>query len=224
MQKVVIFNPKGGSGKTTLSTNLASYYASQHYKTALMDYDRQGSSTFWLKKRSPKCRSIQSINAAKQQGGMTRSWQLHLEPGTERVVVDSPAGANVEDFRRTLSDADAILIPVLPSDIDIHAVTQAIADLLLRAKISRSSKRIAVIANRSRKNTLVYQRLERFLVSLDIPFVTTLRDTQNYVHAAEQGLGLFEMKLSKVEKDLCSWRPLIDWLDAKIKPEIAQAV
>lgn len=215
MQKIVVFNPKGGSGKTTLSTNLASYYASQRYKTALMDYDRQGSSTFWLKKRPPECRSIQSINAAKPLGGMTRSWQLHVEAGTQRVVIDSPAGADVIDFRGVLNTADAILIPVLPSDIDIHAVTAAIADLLLRAKISRSSKRIAVIANRSRKHTLVYQRLERFLGSLDIPFVATLRDTQNYVHAAEQGLGLFEMQPSKVEKDLLSWQPLIDWLEAK---------
>ncbi len=217
MQKIVIFNPKGGSGKTTLSTNLASYYVSQHYKTALMDYDRQGSSSFWLKQRPSECRSIQSINAAKAKTGMTRSWQLHLEPGTQRVVVDSPAGASIDDFRRTLNEADAILIPVLPSDIDIHAVTHAIADLLLRAKISRSQKRIAVIANRSRKNTLVYHRLERFLNSLGIPFVTTLRDTQNYVHAAEQGLGVFEMKPSKVGKDLDSWQPLIDWLDAKLE-------
>jgi len=226
MQKIVIFNPKGGSGKTTLSTNLASYYASQRYKTALMDYDRQGSSTFWLKRRPPQCHSIQSINAAKPQGGVTRSWQLHVEPGTERVVVDSPAGADANDFRRTLNEADAILIPVLPSDIDIHSVTLAIADLLLRAKINRGSQRIAVIANRSRKNTLVYQRLERFLLSLDIPFVTTLRDTQNYVHAAEQGLGLFEMKSSKVKKDLSSWQPLIDWLDAKlvVQPAVAQAI
>lgn len=228
MQKIVVFNPKGGSGKTTVSTNLASYYASQRYKTALMDYDPQGSSSFWLKQRSAQCRSIQSINAARAKAGMTRSWQLHLEPGTQRVVVDSPAGANIDDFRRTLNAADAILIPVLPSDIDIHAVTHAIADLLLRAKINRSQKRIAVIANRSRKNTLVYQRLERFLNTLDIPFVTTLRDTQNYVHAAEQGLGLFEMKRSKVEKDLHSWQPLIEWLDAKLdsslEPELCQAI
>lgn len=215
MRKIVVFNPKGGSGKTTLSTNLASYYASQRFKTALMDYDIQGSSTFWLSRRPERCRVIQSIPAYKHTNGVTRSWFLRVGPETQRLIVDSPAGADMMAFKDTLNDADAILIPVLPSDIDIHAVTHSIADLLLRARIGQRSQRIAVVANRSRRNTLVYQRLERFLNSLEIPFVTTLRDTQNYVRAAEEGLGIFEMKSRLVATDLRSWEPLIDWLEAR---------
>lgn len=225
MKKIVVFNPKGGSGKTTLSTNLASYYASNRFKTALMDYDCQGSSTFWLNRRPQQYNEIQSIPAFKKVNGMTRSWFLRLDPGTERVVVDSPAGADIQEFKSTLNDADAILIPVLPSDIDIHAVTHAIADLLLRAKITQRSQRIAVIANRTRKNTLIYKKLEKFLNSLEIPFITTLRDTQNYVHAAEEGVGLFEMKPYRVKQDLNSWEPLISWLEPnEAKKEIASVI
>lgn len=213
MKKVVVFNPKGGSGKTTLSTNLASYYASQGLQTALMDFDVQGSSTFWLGKRHDDQPSIQSVPAFKQANGMTRSFLLRLEPGTQRVVVDCPASASADAMRATLHDADAILIPVLPSDIDIHAVTRAIADLLLSAKVRQRGQRLAVIANRSRKNTLIYRRLELFLNSLDIPFVTSLRDTQNYVHASEEGVGIFEMKSWQVKPDLATWQPLLDWLE-----------
>lgn len=213
IKKVVIFNPKGGSGKTTLSTNLASYYSSQGLKTALMDYDMQGSSTYWLSRRPEHLMSIQSIPAFKQANGMTRSFLLRLEPDVQRVIVDSPAGADVSAFRSTLSDADAILIPVLPSDIDIHAVTRSIADLLLRAKVTQRGQRIAVVANRSRTNTLIYRRLELFLHSLEIPFLTTLRDTQNYVKAAEMGIGIFEMKPYLVKPDLQTWQPLLDWLE-----------
>lgn len=215
MKKIVIFNPKGGVGKTTLSTNLASYYASQKKQTALMDYDPQGSCSYWLNKRSPSRPAIQGISAFKKTAGMTKSFILRLDQGTERVIVDSPAGADINEFKDVLNEADAILVPVLPSDIDIHAVTNAIADLLVRAKIQNRDKRIAVIANRSRANTLIYKRLEKFLNSLEIPFIATLRDTQNYIRAAEEGVGIFEMDEKKVTKDLLSWQPILDWVERR---------
>lgn len=212
MQKILILNSKGGSGKTTLATNLASFYASNNFRTALIDHDSQGSSTFWLNRRPESLPAIQSIPAYKNVNAVTRSWTLRLAANTERVVIDSPACIDINHFRPTIDEADVILVPVLPSNLDIHAVSRCIADLLLIAKINRQDGRIVVIANRARKNTLVYQKLERFLCSLQIPFVTTLRDTQNYVKAAEQGLGIFEMPFSKVEKDIETWQPLISWL------------
>ena len=112
-------------------------------------------------------------------------------------------------------NADAIIVPVLPSDIDIHACSRCIADLLLIAKVRRDENRIGVIANRVRRNTVIYQSLMRFLETLRIPVIATLRDSQNYVRAAEQGVGLHEMKRHVVAQDLDDWEPLLAWLKAK---------
>ena len=104
-------------------------------------------------------------------------------------------------------------MPVLPSDIDIHAASRCIADLLLVAKIKRAENRIGVIANRVRKNTLMFQSLMRFLEKLEIPIVATVRDSQNYVRAAEQGVGIHEMKPYLVKEDLAQWETLLAWLE-----------
>jgi chromosome partitioning protein len=127
--------------------------------------------------------------------------------------VDSPAGIDVAAFKSNFAQADAIIIPVLPSTIDIHAVSHFIADLLLIAKVNKDDGKMVVVANRARKNTLTYQQLEKFLGSLGIAFITTLRDTQNYVKASEQGLGIFDMQGGTIANDLNTWQPLIKWLD-----------
>ncbi len=212
MQRIAVLNPKGGSGKTTLATNLASYFAASGKKTALMDYDTQGSSTFWVGQRPAELPRIQVIPAYKHPLGVTRNWFLRVEPNTECLIIDTAAALDIAAFQRTLQEASAIVIPVLPSDVDIHAVANSIGQLLTIAKINRDEQRIAVVANRARKNTLVYQRLVHFLTTLRIPFVTTLRDTHNYINAAGQGLGIFEMPEQKVKEDLDAWQPLLDWL------------
>ena len=120
-----------------------------------------------------------------------------------------------QDMPDMTKSADAIIVPVLPSDIDIHACSRCIADLLLIAKVRRDENRIAVIANRVKRNTLIYQSLMRFLETLRIPVIATLRDSQNYVRAAEQGVGLHEMKKALVAQDLEDWAPLLAWLKAK---------
>lgn len=212
MQRIVVLNPKGGSGKTTLATNLASYFAASGKKTALMDYDSQGSSTYWVDQRPTDRPAIQVIPAYKHPAGVTRNWFLRVESNTECLIIDTAAALDFSTFQRTLHEASAIVIPVLPSDVDIHAVANSIGQLLTIAKINRSEQRIAVVANRARKNTLVYRRLVHFLNSLQIPFLTTLRDTHNYITAAGQGLGIFEMPEPKVREDLFAWQPLLDWL------------
>ncbi len=212
-QRIVILNTKGGSGKTTLATNLAAYYAHKGFKTALLDYDPQGSATFWLSRRPPERPKIQGIAAHKYNHSVTRSWSLRLESDTQRVVVDSPAGLDIRGFTQLLDKATAILIPVLPSELDMHAASHCIADLLLLAKQHKRRNRIAVIANRTRKNLLAFQKLERFLKSLNIPFVTTLRDSTLYLNAAELGLGIHEIKSYRSKEDLQSWQVLLDWLD-----------
>lgn len=121
-----------------------------------------------------------------------------------------PSREALEDFTR---DADEVVIPVLPSEIDIHAASRCIGDLLLCAKIKPRDGRIGVVANRVKKNTRVYQALLRFLNVLEIPFITSLRDAQAYVHAAGLGQGIFELPRYRVKTDVESWQPLLTWLD-----------
>ncbi|HUO96035.1 MAG TPA: AAA family ATPase [Steroidobacteraceae bacterium] len=214
-RKIVVLNPKGGSGKTTVATNLAAYYASAGFNTALIDHDPQSSSSRWLRKRGPDVPLIHSIAAFDKNPRVTRSFLMRLPTGTERVIVDTAAAIAAQDMPELVRDADAILVPVLPSDIDIHACSKCIADLLLVAKVKRREHRIGVIANRTRRNTLVLQTLLRFLGTLEIPVVATLRDSHNYLKVAERGHGLHEMKSYQVRDDLATWQPLLDWLEAR---------
>jgi chromosome partitioning protein len=194
MKRIVVLNPKGGSGKTTLAINLASYYASCQQKPVLMDFDPQGSSVRWVKKRQQAQAPIHVIAAFENDARTTRAFQMRVPPGTTHVIVDTPAALDSPRMPEITRDAHKIIVPVLPSDIDIHACSRCIRDLLLVAKIRREDDRLGVVANRIRRNTLTYQSLIRFLQTLGIPIITTIRDSQNYVRAAELGIGVHEMK------------------------------
>ena len=213
MQRIVVLNPKGGSGKTTLAINLAAYFAARGDATLLIDRDPQGSATRWLRKRKPPQPVITGIATFEHDARTTRAWQMRVPEGTEKIVVDSPAAVEARLLPELTRDANKIIVPVLPSDIDIHAASRCIADLLLVAKIKRAENRIGVIANRVRKNTLMFQSLMRFLEKLEIPIVATMRDSQNYVRAAEQGVGIHEMKPYLVKEDMAQWETLLAWLE-----------
>jgi len=212
MQRIVVLNPKGGSGKTTIATNLASYLASRGHRPLLMDYDPQGSSVRWVKKRQPSQAQVLSIAAFEKDSRTTRAFQLRIPEQTSHVIVDTPAAIEPRQLPDMTRDAHKILVPVLPSDIDIHTCSRCIGDLLLVAKIRREENRIGVIANRVRRNTLMYQSLIRFLHTLGIPIVAIFRDSQNYVRAAEAGLGVHEMKSYVARPDVEQWGPLVSWL------------
>lgn len=214
LNKVVVLNPKGGCGKTTLTTNLASYYATRGATPAIMDCDPQGSSMTWLEKRPATRPGIYGIAAYKRTMQATRSWQLRVPNETTNLIVDLPAGLTHDDLRETTRDASSILVPVLPSSIDIHAASRCIADLLLVAKIDRRDRKLAVVANRTRQNTKSFEKLMRFLDSLGIPIIGVLRDSQNYVHAVEGGIGVCELPPHRVRKDIEQLTEIIDWLDA----------
>lgn len=217
MQKIVILNPKGGSGKTTIATNLASYFAVEGLRPTLMDMDAQGSSTHWLSKRVKGQPLIRGIAGFERHSGVTRSFATRLPLDTERLVVDTPAAVEPQKLPELTRNATAVLVPVLPSDIDIHAAAKCISNLLLIAKIRRDEHRIAVIANRVKKQTLMYKALMKFLDNLQIPVITTLRDSQAYIRSAESGVGIFEMRQKEVREDLEQWLPLVGWL-AQRKP------
>jgi len=223
MQRIIILNPKGGSGKTTVATNLAARFAAAGKHPVLMDLDPQGSSMRWLRKRPKEMPPIHGIAAFERSGAVTRSWQLRIPPESEVVIVDTPAALDAQRMPDITRGADAVLVPVMPSEIDIHTAAKCIADLLLIGKISRSQGRLGIIANRVRSNTLISQALMRFLKSLDIPLVATFRDTQHYVRSAQLGAGIHEMPSWQVRRDLEDWHELGAWLDSR-KPASARSL
>jgi len=215
-----VINSKGGCGKTTIATNLASYYANRGLRTALFDYDPQGSCLRWLQERPRAQRGIFGVAAGGSDaaGHATRSWRLRVPAETERIIIDTPAAVSLREFGRLVPEAEAILVPVTPSAIDMFATANFIRDLLLVSHIRVARTRIAIVPNRVRANTLSLVGLERFLASLNITVMSQLRDSQKYVAAAEQGLGVHEMKAAQDERDADAWARIFSWLE----PEMTQ--
>ena len=215
MLRIVLLNPKGGSGKSTIATGIAAMYAARGYKPVLMDFDPQGTSSRWLGKRPPDRPAVHGIAAYARNIGVTRSFQLRVPHGTDRVIVDTPAALQAPSFIEHVRDADAVLVPVMPSDADIHACSRCIGHLLISGKIKRRENRLGVIANRVKPNTIIFRTLMRFLDQMQIPVITTLRDSQNYVFAGEQGLGLHDMNPARVHPELHQWNALWAWLESR---------
>ena len=221
----LVINPKGGSGKTTVATNLASYFAANNVACAVMDYDPQGSTLNWLKIRPPQARRIHGANAAPQKTGL-RTIGMHVPAGTQQLIIDAPAGASGLGLQEMLARAHGILIPVAPSAIDIHATANFIRDLLLTGKVRANQIRIGVVANRVRKASPVYQPLERFLNSLNLPLLTRLSDSEVFLTAAETGLGIFEMDFAASATERGQFMPIAEWVDrgAATQPRPASLV
>src|SRR5260370_9501896 len=177
----LVINSKGGSGKTTVTTNLASSFAARNIPTASMDYDPQGSCLNWLRLRSTLATRIHGANAAPQKGGRLRSVQMHVPPETRQLIIDAPAGASGLLLQEMLARAHCILIPVAPSAIDIHATANFIRDLLLAGRIRMRNIRLGVVANKVRNSMPTYEPLERFLKSLTLPFLTRPADSDRYL-------------------------------------------
>lgn len=216
LRRIVVLNPKGGSGKTTLAFNLAGYIASTGRKVALVDMDRQGSSTRWLQNRAAEHPAIHGIPVVNFDGKATADQCVVVPDDIDIAVIDAPAGLAGPELVDYTCGAHAILVPVLPSDLDIHAATSLVSDLLLVAQVSRRNGRLGVVANRVNERTVGYQQLSNFLSSLSIAVVGTLRDTQNYVWAASSGLSIHEMQPHRVSKDLAQWETVTQWLEGRL--------
>ena len=216
MNTTLVINSKGGSGKTTLTTNLASYFAANRIPTAMMDYDPQGSSLNWLRQRASLAPKIHGANAAPQRTGL-RSIGMHVPAETRQLVIDGPAGASGLLLQDMIARAHSILVPVQPSAIDIHATANFVRDLLLIGRLRSRNIRLAVVANRVRRSSPVYQPLERFLSSLGLPFLTRLSDSEVFVQAAESGLGIFELdpEISAAERE--QFMPIVEWVDLEAR-------
>lgn len=213
LQKIVVLNPKGGCGKTTLATNLASYFALRGSLPTLLDVDPQGFSMRWLEARSPTRPPIHGIAAYRKSPSATRSWHLRVPNETTRLIIDTPAALESPHIHDLIYNASNILIPVLPSPIDIRFAAKFIADLILVTQIERGNRKLAIVANRTRANTRSLQQLMRFLSSLQIPMIAILRDSQTYVQAAGQGVGIYEMPHYKAGRDINDFSAVIGWLE-----------
>ncbi|HSG92207.1 MAG TPA: ParA family protein [Methylotenera sp.] len=223
MLKIMVLNAKGGCGKTTIATNLAACYASRGFYPALWDYDAQGTSSKWLDIRPEHVPPIHGIVAHKQKMTVTRSWQMRMPSKVDRVIIDTPAAVENQDLANHVKQANVIIIPVLPSPIDIHATTDFIKELLVIGKMRLSVKssddpRIAVVANRVSDNTLIYQPLLSFLEGVNLPMIASLSDSHYYVHAFLEGVGIHELRDSRTQLLKKQWQPLLTWID---NPDIA---
>jgi chromosome partitioning protein len=217
MQTILVINSKGGSGKTTLTTNLASYYASKKIRTAIMDYDPQGSSIQWLRVRPDELEKIHGANAAPAKGAVPlRSTHAWVPVDTEVMIIDAPAGVKGLLLQELVRRASFIVIPVAPSPIDIHATADFIKELFLVGGARNTKAKIAVVANRVRNSSSsVYESLERFLNSLKLPFLTSIHDSENYLYAAEKGLGVFEMDGPATIAERQELMPILKWMNGQ---------
>ena len=217
LYKVVVLNPKGGSGKTTLAFSLAGYLASTGRSVGLLDMDRQGSSTHWLKNRPASLPAIRALAAPASGSG-----RVEVPEDVDYVVIDAPAGLTGDQLIDYTCGAHAIVVPVLPSDLDIHAASRLVSQLLLKAQVSRRNGRLGIVANRVKERTVAYKQLLRFLDRLSINLIGTLRDSQNYTHAAADGRCIHEMAPSQVRKDTEQWQAITAWLESRLSTPLTK--
>lgn len=204
MPVIVVANPKGGVGKSTLSTNVAGYFASQGHAVMLGDADRQQSSRLWLQLRPPAARPIATWAV---------SHDLIARPprDTSHVVLDTPAGLHGWRFKDVMRMADKVLVPLQPSIFDIYA-TRDFLDEVAEFRDADKAK-IGIVGMRVDGRTIAAEKLQEFVGGLGLPVLGFLRDTQNYIHLAARGLTLFDVAPGRVDKDLQQWRAICDWLD-----------
>ncbi len=217
MQKIMILNPKGGCGKSTISTNLASYYTNWGLRVGLADFDQQKSSLNWLRQRTFDLPQIKAINA---------STERFIYPETlDYLIIDTPASLDKEKMLQLIQLADSIIIPVLPSPVDIQAAGYFIYQLLLKYRVTSEDKDICMVANRVRERSTIYKELLKFTDSIKLPLVATLHDSQNYIKYASKGSSIFDHKnINALTKSIEDWMPLTNWLNSKETPAFSESI
>jgi len=208
MRHIMVLNAKGGCGKSTLATNIASYFANEGANVALADYDPQRSSLDWLERRPENRPEIHGVAAF--DGGL-RS----VPRNADIVVADAPARSHGKELTDLVNHAETVVVPVLPSTIDMQATTNFLKELQNVGKVQRKKVKIGALANRVRDNTLIFDDLDEYLTKARAPYVAALREAQNYVRAYTRGLGIFELPEYLAWPDWDEWEPLTAWLRSK---------
>jgi chromosome partitioning protein len=205
MPVIVVANPKGGVGKSTLSTNIAGYFARQGKAVMLGDTDRQQSSKLWLGLRPSGQPAISTWQ--------TDDSSIAKPPkGTTHAVLDTPAGLHGKRYRDVMKLAHKVLVPLQPSIFDIYATQHFLNEL--REEQQRNGFALAVVGMRVDGRTRAAEQLQTFCAQQKLPVLAYLRDTQNYIQLAARGLTLWDVAPSRVEKDLEQWQPIVSWLNS----------
>ncbi len=206
MQKILVASSKGGCGKTTIATNLAAHFAQEGKNTVLVDADRQGSSQRWAEKRAGLPAAVLAIS------GLRRDWQQKIPQDAERVIIDGPAGIRAGELAELLDGVDALLIPVLPSRIDLEASEGFLAEIANLARIKRGKVAVGLVANRLKPWTTASQQAVDEIKRLPFPLLAQLRDTQGYVLVAGLGKSIFDYNSELIRTHQEDWDKLLRWL------------
>jgi chromosome partitioning protein len=208
MRHVMVLNSKGGCGKSTLATNIAVFFAHAGQQVCIADYDRQRTSLDWLAQRPADLPAISGV-AAFDEG------LRNVKRTTEVLVIDAPARVHGTELNELVRRAETIIVPVLPSSIDMKACEHFMAELLEIGKVSRRQAKLALVANRVREYTLIYEELDEYLNKLKVPYLGSLREAQNYVRAFSRGMGVLELPEYLAWPDWKQWKPIGEWLNSK---------
>ena len=206
MLSILVASSKGGVGKTTIATHLAAYFALADKRTVLIDADRQGSSRHWCEKRAALDAAVLPIDGSK------RGWDKHLPGDTQRVVIDGPAGYYADDLEPFLALADAVVVPVMPSVIDLEATVPFLNSLAQVDRVRKGKLPVGLVANRLKPWTNASQQVLEQLKAWPYPMVAQLRDTQAYVLLTGLGKSLFDYHSEQVRSHQEDWTPLFTWL------------
>jgi chromosome partitioning protein len=215
MNTTLVINAKGGVGKSTITTNLASYFAARDIPTTIADFDPQGSSLNWLAQRGTEARKIFGADLSSRIGAGLANGRRVIPRETRQLILDAPAGPSRLLLQDLLARTQSIVIPVAPSAIDVHATANFIKELLLIGHVRFRNIRVAVIANRVRNNKPVYAPLERFVSSLGITFLGRVTDSDVFVEAAETGLGVFDLSAEAAGAEQREILPIARWVQGE---------
>jgi chromosome partitioning protein len=206
MHVILVASSKGGAGKTTLSTNLAAYYALQGKRTVLIDADRQKSATHWCEKRAALETAVLPID------GSRKTWRKQLPDQTEVAIIDAPAGAMGDDLEAFLEIAAQVLVPVLPSTIDLEATVPFLNSLAGHARIKKGKLPVALVGNRLKPWTAASQQAMAQIKAWPYPVAAELRDTQAYVLMVALGKSVFDYQSEQIRSHQADWAPLFKWI------------
>lgn len=207
MKTVLVACSKGGVGKTTIVTHLAAHAALGGRRTVLVDADPQGSSTRWCERRAHLDSAVLPVD-----GTGRKAWERHVPDGTQTLYIDSAAGAMASDLGPFLDRADAVVVPVLPSALDIEATAGFLESLATHPRVKRGRLPIGLVVNKFRPWTNASRQALDVLQAWPVPVVATLRDSQAYSVLVGLGKSLFDYGSANVRDHQADWQPLLGWL------------
>lgn len=205
MRHIMVTNAKGGCGKSTLATNIAAYFAGEGYKVSLADFDPQQSSMDWLALRPEDVPAIQGVSGF--EDGLR-----HMARNADFVIIDAPARTHGEELEELVRRAETLVVPVMPSPIDLRATERYLNELREISRIQNRTAKVGLVANRVKRNTLVFEQLDDYLTRKRMPYLTSLREAQNYNRAYSRGLSIFELPEYIAWPDWEEWDPILRWL------------